>query len=78
MDGPTRARIGARTLRTDRWWAAPTATFVAFSALVVYATVRAFMDSSSYAEPHLSPSYSPCLGDRVEGAYRRASYRACG
>ena len=42
VTGPTRARIDAKTLREDRWWLAPLATFVVFTAFVVYATWRAF------------------------------------
>ena len=68
VDGPTRARIGLRTLRTDRWWLYPATTFVVFSAFVVYATFRAFQGAYYYASPYLSPFYSPCLGDCVEGA----------
>ena len=68
VTGPTRARIDHKTLRGDRWWLAPLATFVVFSAFVVYATVRAFMGRDYYASPYLSPFYSPCLGDCVEGA----------
>ena len=68
VQGPTRARIEERTLRGDRWWLAPLATFVVFSAFVVYATIRAFMGRDYYAAPYLSPFYSPCLGDCVEGA----------
>ena len=68
VNGPTRARIGARTLRTDRWWLYPATTFVVFSAFVVYATFRAFQGEYYYASPYLSPFYSPCLGDCVEGA----------
>lgn len=68
VDEASRARIEARTLRRDRWWAPPLATFVVFSAFVVYATVRAFMGSYYFAEPYLSPFYSPCLGDCVAGA----------
>ncbi len=68
VEGPARARVEGRTLRRDRWWLPPLATFVAFSAFVVYATVRAFMDQYYYAKPYLSPFYSPCLGDCVEGA----------
>ncbi len=66
--GPTRARIGQRTLRGDRWWLYPLTTFVVFLAFVVYATVRAFQDAYYYATPYLSPFYSPCLGDCVEGS----------
>lgn len=68
VGGPTRARIETRTLRQDRWWLYPLTTFVVFSAFVVYATIRAFMGSRYYDAPYLSPFYSPCLGDCVEGA----------
>jgi hypothetical protein len=63
VHGPTRAQIEAKTLRTDRWWLSPLATFVVFSAFVVYATVRAFSNANYFAEPYLSPFYSPCLTD---------------
>ena len=72
--GPTRAQIEESTLRTDRWWLSPLTTFVVFGAFVVYATIRAFMGSDYFAgvredqPPYLSPFYSPCLGDCVEGA----------
>jgi hypothetical protein len=68
VDGPTRARIGVRTLRGDRWWLYPLATFVVFSGFVVFATWRAFQGDNFYAEPYLSPFYSPCLTDACEAA----------
>ena len=68
VHGPTRARIEAKTLRTDRWWVYPVTTFVVFTAFIIYATVRAFMGSHYYSEPYLSPFYSPCLGDCVKGS----------
>jgi hypothetical protein len=68
VTGPSRARIDEKTLRGDRWWLAPLTTFVVFSAFVVYATWRAFMGSDYFSAPYLSPFYSPCLGDCVEGA----------
>lgn len=69
VDGPTRARIGARTLREDRWWLAPLATFIVFSGFVVFATYRAFAGDYFYAEPYLSPFFSPCLtADCVAGS----------
>jgi hypothetical protein len=68
VQGPTRAQIDAKTLRTDRWWLAPATTFVVFSAFVVYATWRAFADSNYFVDPYLSPFYSPCLGDCVKGS----------
>ena len=68
VSGPTRARIDAKTLRQDRWWLYPLTTFVVFTAFIVYATWRAFSGHDYYAEPYLSPFYSPCLGDCVKGA----------
>jgi hypothetical protein len=68
VTGPTRARIPDKTLRTDRWWLYPLTTFVIFSGFVVYATWRAFAGSNYFTEPYLSPFYSPCLGDCVNGA----------
>ena len=68
VGGPTRASIGARTLRQDRWWLYPAVTFTVFFSFVVYSTIRAFMGRDYFAEPYLSPFYSPCLGDCVEGS----------
>ena len=68
VGGPTRASIDARTLRQDRWWLYPAVTFTVFSCFIVYSTIRAFMDRDYFAEPYLSPFYSPCLGDCVEGS----------
>jgi hypothetical protein len=68
VGAPTRARIETRTLRQDRWWLYPAATFTVFMAFIVYATIRAFMGSHYYSAPYLSPFYSPCLGDCVEGS----------
>ena len=56
-----RARLPERTLRQDRWWLYPAATFTVFLAFVVYATWRAFAGHDYYAAPYLSPFYSPCL-----------------
>jgi len=68
VGGPTRASIGVRTLRQDRWWLYPLTTFLVFSSFVVYSSIRAFMDKDYFAEPYLSPFYSPCLGDCVDGS----------
>ncbi len=58
---PGRARIAARTLRTDRWWLQPVAVFTGFLLFIIYATWRAFENAHYYSEPYLSPFYSPCL-----------------
>ena len=62
---PGRARIAARTLRSDRWWLSPLLTVLGLSAFVVYATVRSFVRSADWvADYHyLTPFYSPCLSD---------------
>ncbi len=57
----TRAQIGVRTLRTDRWWIQPLITFLALLAFVIYATWRAFENEYYFFEPLISPLYSPCL-----------------
>jgi hypothetical protein len=59
-----RAAIPARTLRTDRWWLQPAITFGVLFAFVVYSTIRAFQNAHYFAEPYISPLYSPCLTDR--------------
>jgi hypothetical protein len=68
VGGPTRASIDARTLRQDRWWLYPLATFTVFFSFVVYATIRAFSGSNYHSEPYLSPFYSPCLTDKCGDA----------
>ena len=58
---PGRARIAARTLRTDRWWIQPAVTFAVFVLFIIYATWRAFENAHYFREPYLSPFYSPCV-----------------
>ncbi|MDG3012034.1 hypothetical protein G4X40_17985 [Rhodococcus sp. D2-41] len=63
VGAPGRAAIAARTLRGDRWWLQPAATFVGLMIFVVYATVRSFVRSAYWVDSYhyLSPFYSPCL-----------------
>ncbi len=68
VGGPTRADVGARTLRNDRWWIQPLTTFTVFFAFIVYATFRAFYGKDYHSEPYLSPFYSPCLTDECGDA----------
>lgn len=60
---PTRAQISQRTLRTDRWWLPTLWTNLGLAAFLVYATVRAFMQSDYYVTDYnyLTPFYSPCV-----------------
>ncbi|NKX87340.1 hypothetical protein HGA10_08440 [Nocardia coubleae] len=61
----TRARIAARTLRTDRWWLPPLLTTLGLIAFVAYATVRSFVRTAYWVPEYhyLTPFYSPCLSD---------------
>ncbi|MBA3524025.1 MAG: hypothetical protein H0T85_05645 [Geodermatophilaceae bacterium] len=70
-DFPGRARISARTLRTDRWWLAPALTFAGLSAWVLYALIRTSTQKYYFVEEYgyLSPFSSPCLSEScVEGS----------
>ena len=63
----TRAAIAARTLRTDRWWVQPAITAAVLLAFIAYSTFRAFQNAYYFAEPYISPFYSPCLTTGCEG-----------
>lgn len=56
-----RAKISERTLRTDKWWIQPLITFSVLFSFIIYATWRAFEADHYFAEPLISPFYSPCL-----------------
>lgn len=60
----------ASTVRTDRWWVGPLVTLAVLSGFVVYVTWAAFQGEHYYADPYLSPFYSPVLYTdlAVEGA----------
>jgi hypothetical protein len=62
-----RAAIGARTLRTDRYWVQPLITVVVLVLFIAYSTVRAFQSAHYFSEPYISPFYSPCLTTGCEG-----------
>jgi hypothetical protein len=52
---------GPRTLRRDRWWALPLVTVLVLLGFVIYGTWVAFQNRNYFADPYLSPFYSPCL-----------------
>jgi hypothetical protein len=64
---PRRAAIEARTLRKDRWWIQPLLTVVALVLFIIYSTFRAFQNAHYFAEPYISPFFSPCLTTACEG-----------
>jgi hypothetical protein len=45
-----RAKLSARTFRTDKWWVQPTITVVVLFSFIVYATFRAFENGKYFAE----------------------------
>ena len=56
-------RVGVgKTERRDTWWLQPLLTVMALGAFGVYATWAAFVGNNYWAEPYLSPFYSPLLG----------------
>ena len=59
----TRAKIAARTLRTDPWRREPAITAVALTIWVLYACVRVFMGRWYWVPQYhyLTPFYSPCV-----------------
>jgi len=60
---PGRAKVSARTLRTDRWWMPSLLTVVGLTVWITYATVRVFMQKWYWVEEfhYLTPFYSPCV-----------------
>ena len=60
-----RAKISARTLRTDRWWFPPLLTVAGLGAWLLYATVRVFMQKWYFVDAYdyLTPFYSPCISE---------------
>ena len=61
VDSATRARIGARTLRTDPWWRTPLAYGLTLGIVGLYLLYAVFINKDYYWEPYISPMYSPCL-----------------
>ena len=60
--------------RVDAWWVTPLIIVVVLGAFIVYATWAALQNANYYAEPYLSPFYSPCLAANcahVDAAARR-------
>jgi hypothetical protein len=69
VHSPQRARIAARTLRTDRWWLPPAATTLGLAVFVIYSTFRVFQQDHFFGdERYLTPFYSPCVSVGCETA----------
>jgi hypothetical protein len=50
-----------KTARTDDWRTGPAITFAVFMTFVIYTTWAALQGNNYYADPYLSPFYSPTL-----------------
>ncbi len=63
IGAPGRARIGARTLRRDRWWLSPLLTVLGLSAWLLYGLVRTSTQKYYWVPDYhyLTPFASPCL-----------------
>lgn len=69
VGAPGRASIKEKHLRTDKWWIQPAITVAVLVSFIIYATIRAFQNNYYFAEPLISPFYSPCLAQScVDGA----------
>jgi hypothetical protein len=51
----------AATVRTDNWWVGPLATLAGLCTAIAYLTWAAFQAGHYYADPYLSPLYSPVV-----------------
>ena len=54
-------KIGERVERKDLWWVEPLVYVVILGGFILYATWAALVNGNYYADPYLSPFYSPCL-----------------
>ena len=68
LSGHPRAKIAAKTLRKDNYKREPLITFAVLTAFVIYSTFRAFYGKHYFAEPYISPFFSPPLSSAVEHA----------
>lgn len=57
---PAQRRFG-ETTRRDAWWAPSAATFLGFTAFIIYATWAGYSNAHYEYGPYLSPMYSPLL-----------------
>ena len=53
-------------LRKDAWWIEPLLVVLVLGSFIVYSTWAAFQNAHYYANPYLSPFYSPCIAANCE------------
>lgn len=63
-----RAAINRASLRTDAWWLYPLSINVFLGVMLLYSTWAGLQTSGYFAEPYVSPIFSPCLAVNCEHA----------
>src|SRR5947208_6280129 len=66
MMANTGAALPAATLRRDPWWLEILPTIARRGGFTLYALYVIFVNNHYYAEPYLSPFYSPCLAAQCQ------------
>ncbi|MEX2393215.1 MAG: hypothetical protein WD826_01925 [Actinomycetota bacterium] len=66
IQSKARAAIDKGTLRTDPWWAYPLSILAFLGIALVYSTWAGLQTSGYFAEPYVSPLFSPCLAANCE------------
>lgn len=57
---------GQRTFRRDLWWLEPALVVIGFTAFVIYTLWAGTTTSGYYADPYMSPFFSPCITANCE------------
>jgi hypothetical protein len=63
-----RAAIEEATLRVDPWWGYPLSIAAFLTVTIAYSTWAGLQTSGYFAEPYISPIFSPCLAVNCEHA----------
>jgi hypothetical protein len=59
-------RLAVSTLRRDAWWLPPLVTALVLVGFVTYGLWVTFVNDNYYADPYLSPFFSPCIAANCE------------
>ncbi len=66
MSAATAVALRPKHDRTDRWWVQPLLVVLVLGGFSVYALWAALQNGNYFAEPYLSPFYSPCLAQNCQ------------
>ena len=58
--------MAGESRRQDAWWVQPLIVAIVLVSFGVYSTWAAAKNADYYAEPYLSPFYSPCIAANCE------------